>query len=747
LAPVATDNCGAVTYEKTSGAFAAGSCGSTGTYTNTWVAKDACLNTSSVFTQLITITDVTAPVWSTVATTLNASVECSDAAGLITAQAMAPIATDNCGSVTYVKTSGAFAAGSCGATGTYTNTWVAKDACLNTSTVFTQLITITDVTAPTWTTVAGALNTTVECSNASGIANAQTLAPVATDNCGAVTYEKTSGAFAAGSCGSTGTYTNTWVAKDACLNTSSVFIQLITITDETHPVITCPAPVVTVTNDGSNATGVILGVPVVSDNCTPTASLLVTNNHPSTTYPLGITTVTWTVTDACGNSTTCEQTVTVTGLSVTGTFKYYNLNGDGTPASTLTPLSGVTVELWQDGVKKYPVTGSVTTTSGGAYAFDNVVSGTYSVFANCSKPTTGAINATDAAQVNFWGVSPYLIEKIRFYTGDGVMDNFVDASDASRILKNFTTSGSWGWVNRGNWTFWLKGETINDNDLASPVPLTQIDLPTITVLSSALSKDFYGMVTGDFNGSLVPAAKSANQALTLEYDQLTTVKTGDVFELPVKAGMAMEVGAASLIMNFPSDKLEILGVYLGNDATSPVEYGVNGDEIRIGWMSVNPLSLKADDKLITLKVRSTVSVGKDETIRFMLNPDPLNELADGSYRAIEGAVLKMAEIGGTALGTGEITMASRLTLLNYPNPFIGTTTFAYSLPVDGKVKLEISDMLGSKVKILVDEIQTAGDHTLTVDANELKPGVYTATLRLISSDAVLIRTIKIVRNQ
>ncbi|HLO91712.1 MAG TPA: hypothetical protein VK172_11155, partial [Lentimicrobium sp.] len=223
MAPLATDNCGSVTYYKTPGNFVAGSCGATGTYTNTWVAKDASLNTSSVFTQLITITDVTPPTWTTTAGALNTSVECSDAAGLTAAQAMAPLATDNCGAVTYEKTTGLFVAGSCGATGTYTNTWVAKDACLNTSSVFTQLITITDATAPTWTTTAGALNASVECSDAGGLTAAQAMAPLATDNCGSVTYYKTPGNFVAGSCGATGTYTNTWVAKDACLNTSSVF--------------------------------------------------------------------------------------------------------------------------------------------------------------------------------------------------------------------------------------------------------------------------------------------------------------------------------------------------------------------------------------------------------------------------------------------------------------------------------------------------------------------------------------------
>jgi threonine aldolase len=65
----------------------------------------------------------------------------------------------------------------------HTNTWTVTDACGNISEVYTQVITITDNTAPTWTTTAGALDATLECSDAAGIAAAQALIPVASDNC------------------------------------------------------------------------------------------------------------------------------------------------------------------------------------------------------------------------------------------------------------------------------------------------------------------------------------------------------------------------------------------------------------------------------------------------------------------------------------------------------------------------------------------------------------------------------------
>ncbi|MDO9261902.1 MAG: hypothetical protein Q7U08_08175, partial [Flavobacteriaceae bacterium] len=126
--------------------------------------SSGCTKTSGTIT--LVQGDTTPPNWTTIAENLNRIVECSDAAGLAAAQLLAPIASDNGGGiVTYVKTSGLFVAGFCGNAGTYTNTWIAKDACNNSSTTFTQVISIQDTTAPTWTTAATALNSTIECSD------------------------------------------------------------------------------------------------------------------------------------------------------------------------------------------------------------------------------------------------------------------------------------------------------------------------------------------------------------------------------------------------------------------------------------------------------------------------------------------------------------------------------------------------------------------------------------------------------
>ncbi|WP_159025857.1 HYR domain-containing protein, partial [Aquimarina sp. Aq78] len=85
--------------------------------------------------------------------------------------------------------------------------------------------------------------------------------------------------------------------------------QTVTVTDNIDPTISCPATVnVNVDAGLCTASSVALGTPTTGDNCAVAST---TNDAPGV-FPLGDTTVTWTVTDSSGNTATCTQTVTVT---------------------------------------------------------------------------------------------------------------------------------------------------------------------------------------------------------------------------------------------------------------------------------------------------------------------------------------------------------------------------------------------------------------------------------------------------
>lgn len=110
-----------------------------------------------------------------------------------------------------------------------------------------------------------------------------------------------------------GTTTVTWTAADsASPPNTSTSTQTVTVNDLQQPIIAAPPNIVVTANTAGGATGVNLGTPTVSDNC---LGVTFTNNAPST-FPLGITTVTWTATDASGNLATAIQLLTVKPLPV-----------------------------------------------------------------------------------------------------------------------------------------------------------------------------------------------------------------------------------------------------------------------------------------------------------------------------------------------------------------------------------------------------------------------------------------------
>jgi uncharacterized delta-60 repeat protein len=61
---------------------------------------------------------------------------------------------------------------------------------------------------------------------------------------------------------------------------------------------------------------------------------------------------------------------------------------------------------------------------------------------------------------------------------------------------------------------------------------------------------------------------------------------------------------------------------------------------------------------------------------------------------------------------------------NYPNPFNPSTLIRYDIPVASYVLLEVYNVLGQKVAVLVDEFREAGNYSTQFDAGHLPSGTY-----------------------
>ncbi len=77
---------------------------------------------------------------------------------------------------------------------------------------------------------------------------------------------------------------------------------------------------------------------------------------------------------------------------------------------------------------------------------------------------------------------------------------------------------------------------------------------------------------------------------------------------------------------------------------------------------------------------------------------------------------------------------------NYPNPFNGFTKIKFRLRSDSKVRLEVIDLLGNVIEILVDEFLKKGEYEKIFSPKDLPSGVYFYRL----NDGQNIKTRKLV---
>ncbi len=367
--PTATDTCDSNPHISFNESSATGSCAGSYVLTRTWTASDACGNSSSS-TQHVTVIDTTAPVLAGVPA--DATVQCD-----AVTTAASPTATDNCDSNPTISFSETNAPGSCAGSSVLTRVWTATDVCGNSSTA-TQTITVIDTTAPLLAGVPA--DATVQCDAVPLVAS-----PTATDNCdtnAAISFNQTS---AAGSCTNSYVLTRTWTATDACGNSSSAS-QTITVIDTTAPVIAGVPAAATVQCDAVPTAA----SPTATDTCDNNPSISFNESSAagscSNSYVL---TRTWTATDACGNTSTAAQTITVidsTAPVIAGVPADVTVQCDAVPTAA-TPTATDTCD-------SAPVVSLAETISNGATVGQFVITRTWTATDACGNTSTAAQHIT-----------------------------------------------------------------------------------------------------------------------------------------------------------------------------------------------------------------------------------------------------------------------------------------------------------------------------------------------------------------
>ena len=292
--PVPMDNCAGVSI--TSASHNPGDTFPVGMTIVSYTATDAAGNTTTCSFN-VTVQDLEAPE---LTCPINVKVPASGSCEAV-ANWTIPIPMDNCPGATIVSAS--HTPGQTFPIGSTTVEYVATDASGN-STTCTFEVLVADTQSPA---VACPLDLVVSTDPATCEAVVDFDPPQILDNCPDAMV--TAQSHMSGDIFPLGTTTVSFEVTDASGNMAACTFD-ITVEDNEPPSIVCPADITINTNPGACEAQAIWDDPVTDDNC-PGSLTLDSDFISGNTFELGTTTVTYTVTDAAGNTATCDFTVTV----------------------------------------------------------------------------------------------------------------------------------------------------------------------------------------------------------------------------------------------------------------------------------------------------------------------------------------------------------------------------------------------------------------------------------------------------
>jgi len=381
------------------------------------------------------------------------------------------------------------------------------------------------------------------------------------------------------------------------------------------------------------------------------------------------------------------------GFKVSGNFNYNN--------SASTVLDNVKVYLKLNAIK----IDSASTNVSGYYEFPIVQNNTYTLDGSTIKPWAG-INGTDALKIqrHFAGLE-LLTEPVKLLAADVNLSNSINGTDALKVKRRF--AGLDTSFTRGNWTF--AKQTIGGD--------------TVIVAGADVTANFYGLCVGDVNGSNIPSpGKSILSMANLVSNGVVKAGLNQEFDLPVSILQELQTSAISLVFTYPADYLTLVNLSMADKALT---YHVQGDQIRVAWSEIEPVTLNRDEVFLTMRFRLNKAIEDGQSLSLSLGNE--SELADTWGEPFICTLSAPVVLPLNPNGTDD-PAASLQNCMIYPNPATEKLTVEFNLLVSDHIRISLIDPTGRQIGILLQEDLEQGAFKRTFDLNTLPPGVYTVKI-------------------
>jgi flagellar hook assembly protein FlgD len=347
----------------------------------------------------------------------------------------------------------------------------------------------------------------------------------------------------------------------------------------------------------------------------------------------------------------------------------------------------------------------------GSYQFTNLSAGNYVVTGSSSAAGSG-VTYYDAAMVFLHLVGYYQFTPIQLLAADVNGSGNVNWVDYNLIVK-----------------YILKGTPFP----VGPWKFESTTFP-ITNLKSADydPKTIGGTCSGDVGGAFVPSIRNT-PALPVAQEGTIEVTGSEPFTTRILTQNALSINGAGLIINFPSDLVQIESVeFKGTD----YEYNIEGGQIRLVWGNpeTTPVDFGEGETFITIHGVSTSAFKQGMTASISL---------DGNTSLMSASNNEVTELkfASPLIKYGK----PALKLSNYPNPFTNSTKLSIFSPETGNAVIEVYNATGQFVKSIPAGVMTAGYHEVDLDASQLAKGSYICKLRIQTGNSELTNTIRLLK--
>jgi hypothetical protein len=188
-------------------------------------------------------------------------------------------------------------------------------------------------------------------------------------------------------------------------------------------------------------------------------------------------------------------------------------------------------------------------------------------------------------------------------------------------------------------------------------------------------------------------------------------------------------------------------IYGDTVAVTITAYNPGSDTVILDFPSACQVSYTIDDfnfinhvgcaTVLTARTISPFGTVQWDYLRYPSHGSGWPVLAQGSH-SITGEVLGYATSdtlvvfvqSSTSVSERGIEIRTFVLGQNYPNPFNGTTVIPFTLSAAGKVQMTLYNLLGQRIRTLLDSFHPAGSYKVQSNLNELPSGSYWCRLQM-----------------